>query len=54
MSLNSFTFDEFIQIQIEEYILNENKIENEWKLKLYKLEKLDRMQQIETLLMSQK
>lgn len=57
MSLNSFTFDEFIQIQIEEYILNEKqKIENEWKLKLYKLEKkLDRMQQIlETLLMSQK
>ena len=40
MSLNSFTFDEFIQIQIEEYILNEKqKIENEWKLKLYKLEK---------------
>ena len=31
MSLNSFTFDEFIQIQIEEYILNEKqKIENEW------------------------
>lgn len=43
MSLNSFTFDEFIQIQIEEYILNEKqKIENEWKLKLYKLEKKTR------------
>ena len=57
MSLNSFTFDEFIQIQVEEYILNEKRrIENEWKLKLFKLEKkIDRMQQIlETLLMSQR